>query len=174
MGRLVARRIRKAGLAEPERVRVDELLRADLLALGALADDVRQSRHGKVVRIGRARAEGPTVEVVAGKSVAPAIEALRGGTIETVAVRPDRSAPPTGEEILRAAAACRIVLDTAHVAVSWEDVGIELAQVVLSFGADELLGPVLEEDPLRVIGSERGIPRAELADLLRKAEREVA
>jgi hypothetical protein len=165
VSRLLDRRIRSAGLDRPRDV--SELLRADLLALGAVADRARRARHGDRTRIGRARAEAEEVVVRAGQDPADRIRVLGGRSIDTVLVRPDRDAPATGEEVLRTAAVCRLALDAAHVAIAWDDVGIELAQVALSFGVDELLGAVTTGASLV-----RGIPRAELEDLIRKAGRE--
>jgi len=166
VSRLVERRIKKSGLAASSPL--ETLLRGDLLALGALADRACRAKHGDRIRIGRDRADLPAIVVRAGESPAEAIRAL-ASSIDSVAVRPDPRAPATGEEILRAAAACRLASGAHHVAIAWEDVGIELAQVALSFGVDELLGTVTEGALLT-----RGIPRAELEDLVRKAGREAA
>ncbi len=164
MSRIVERAIRRAGItatSEPM-----DLFAADLLALGALADRLRRARHGDRTRIGAGEADA--VDVVVRSGGLPELASLRGRPVGTVVVRPDREAPATGEEILRTAAVCRVALDVVHVAVAWEDIGIELAQVALSFGVDELRGPV-GDGALR-----RGIPRAELEDLIRKAGREAA
>ena len=166
MSRLVDRRVRAARL---EGRTVDELLTADLLALGAVADRARRARHGDRTHIGRRRPEAPEVLVRGGERPSDRIRSLAATALETVVVRPDPTSPATGEEVLRVACVCRLELDVAHVAVSWEDVGIELAQVALSFGVDELLGPVTDGSPLA-----RGIPRAELAELIKKAGREAA
>jgi 2-iminoacetate synthase ThiH len=135
---LVDRALREAGLAEIDTARylgdhaevraaTARLERADLLALGALADRVRKREVGDVVRVHlRAESEPPP---------------------------PSLEGSPTGLAFLRAVAIARITGPRAAcVRVDWTQVGIELAQVALGFGANALTG---------VVSNKRGLPIAE-------------
>lgn len=111
------------------------LASADLLLLGALADRVRKEEAGDVVHV-TVRApndhEGQATLVVhAGEQIAA----------------------ERGIALLRAVAITRLTSPkAARVAVDWSEVGLELAQVALSFGANELMGPIM---------SKRGLPIAQ-------------
>jgi 2-iminoacetate synthase ThiH len=139
MSALVDRAIAEAGLTDIAEARrsldfarvralAPSLATADLLALGALADRIRAEEVGDRVR------------VFAGTQVDEGGEAIVVG------------ADPGGSrgEVLRSVACARIVGPrAARVRVDWASTGIELAQVALGFGANELAGPVL---------SRRGLP----------------
>ena len=139
MSALVDRAIEEAGLAaiaearrgfDFARVRTlaPSLATADLLALGALADRIRAEEVGDRVR------------VFAGTNVDD------GGEVIVVGADDDGGRG----EVLRRVACERIVGPrAARVRVDWASTGIELAQVALGFGANELAGPVL---------SRRGLP----------------
>jgi 2-iminoacetate synthase ThiH len=142
MSGLVDRAVEAAGLAcvlaarRAGRLESNEhlarLRAADLLALGALADRVRADEVGDEVRI----YTRPTLEDDAQVTLLPP----DGGDV-------------TGLELLREVAVARITLPRgARVRVDWTRCGLELAQVALGFGADELVG---------VLASKRGLPLAE-------------
>lgn len=85
----------------------------DLLLLGALADRMRQAERGDVVRL---HLERPRDEVVAFDDVAD------------------------GHAFLRRVASARLTRGGV-VRIDAEAVGLQLAQVALTFGADELICP---------------------------------
>ena len=63
--------------------------------------------------------------------------------------------PPRGIEDLKAIAVSRLMLDNyPHVKVFWIMLGVKLAQVALSFGADDLDGTVVEEKITHRAGAE--------------------
>jgi hypothetical protein len=148
--------IAKAGLAPvlAARARGDEAaIRAlvpsleghDLLVLGALADRIRATEVSDLVRIYAdvAAEDGPGVMTLARSASADA---------------------DTGLGFLRAVAMARITGPTAaRIRVNWTDIGLELAQVALGFGASELVG---------VIASKRGLPIADgtMSGLGKKSE----
>jgi aminodeoxyfutalosine synthase len=78
----------------------------------------------------------------------------------------------TGSEDLRHIAAARLVLDNIpHVKAYWVMVTPKLAQVALSFGADDLDGTVVEEHIYHMAGSEtqQQMSRDELVRMVREA-----
>jgi hypothetical protein len=159
MSKLVDRAIDAAGLGgvlearragasvEPYAAR---LAAADLLALGALADRVRAEEVGAEVRIHTGAPSAPE----------------RGDASVIVLPREDRES--TGLELLREVAIARIAGPRAAcIRVDWTRCGLELAQVTLGFGANELAG---------FIATKRGLPIApgELAGVGKKSLRELA
>jgi hypothetical protein len=105
---------------------------ADLLALGALADRIRAEEAGDEVRI--YLSDPPDDD-------------------ERVVIVPAEGSDVTGLELLREVAIARIAGPRrARVRVDWARCGLELAQVALGFGADELVGRV---------ANKRGLPLAE-------------
>ena len=61
---------------------------------------------------------------------------------------------PTGYDTLRTIAVSRIYLDNfAHITAYWVGMGLKLAQVALSFGADDLHGTILEEHIFHMAGA---------------------
>lgn len=92
----------------------------DLLVLGALADRVRRAERGDDVRVHLQRATAEQDEGVTFSTVDP-----RGGGISFV----------------RAVATARL-LGPAHVRVDVGAASVQLAQVALAFGADELIAPI--------------------------------
>ena len=65
------------------------------------------------------------------------------------------SAPPTGFDSLRTIAVSRIYLDNFdHVTAYWVGMGLKLAQVALSYGADDLHGTILEEHIFHMAGAQ--------------------
>jgi hypothetical protein len=131
MGRVLSRAIEAAGLAEC-RARVlsgaalgkDELAQlraADLLLVAGLADEKRQHFHGDEVGIvARSRVHAPNVVVF---DEAPS------------------ELGATGAELLRELALLRLTTAAeVSIAVSFDALGLELAQTALLFGADMLFG----------------------------------
>jgi len=159
---LVERAIAAAGLAGVLASRragtIDEagvaLLRgADLLALGALADRVRRDEVGDQVRI-----YAPPPERDTGALLLP---------------RDDERL--TGLELLREIAVARVTgPPSARVRIDWTRCGLELAQVGLGFGANELAGHIASKRGLPFAEGERiGVgkrSRLQAADLVKKKE----
>ena len=78
----------------------------------------------------------------------------------------------TGLEDLRTLATSRLVLDNIpHLKAYWVMVTPKLAQVALSFGADDLDGTVVSETIYHMAGAETAqmMPRAELERVVREA-----
>jgi aminodeoxyfutalosine synthase len=62
--------------------------------------------------------------------------------------------PPTGFDSLRTIAVSRIYLDNFdHITAYWVGMGLKLAQVALSFGADDLHGTIIEENIFHMAGA---------------------
>ncbi|HEY5240706.1 MAG TPA: hypothetical protein VIJ22_04535 [Polyangiaceae bacterium] len=165
MSALVDRAIDAAGLSDVLAARrsgrvdegdVERLRRADLLALGALADRIRATEVGDDVRV----------------YTRPAPE--DGDAV----VLPCPEGDLTGLELLREVAIARITGPRgARVRVDWTRSGLELAQVALGFGANELAGfiankrglPMAEGEKLGVVGKKS---RLEAAELVKRKELE--
>ncbi len=63
--------------------------------------------------------------------------------------------PPTGFDCLRTIAVSRLYLDNFdHVTAYWIGLGMKLAQVALSYGADDLHGTIIEEHIFHMAGSQ--------------------
>jgi 2-iminoacetate synthase ThiH len=149
---IVDHAIAAAGLAEVHALRragcleaplIERLWQADLLALGALADRVRADEAGDEVRV------YTTDEACCEET--------------GVAVLPPVAVDLTGLELLRHVAVSRLTgPPAARVRVDWMRTGLELAQVALGFGANELAGR---------IANKRGLPIAadELAGVGKKS-----
>ncbi len=79
--------------------------------------------------------------------------------------------PPTGNDALRTIAVSRLFLDNFdHLTAYWVGLGMKLAQVALSYGADDLHGTIVEEHIFKMAGAGGGDGQAEAA--LVKAIRE--
>ena len=79
--------------------------------------------------------------------------------------------PPTGFDILRTIAISRVYLDNIdHLTAYWVGLGLPLAQVALSYGADDLHGTIEEEHIFHMAGS--GSPQAQTEATMVKAIRE--
>ena len=82
--------------------------------------------------------------------------------------------PPTGFDALRTIAVSRIYLDNFdHITAYWVGMGLKLAQVALSYGADDLHGTIMEEHIFRMAGA-RGPQlqtEAEMVKAIREAGR---
>jgi aminodeoxyfutalosine synthase len=62
--------------------------------------------------------------------------------------------PPTGFDSLRTIAVSRIYLDNfPHITAYWVGLGMKLAQVALSFGADDIHGTIIEEHIFHMAGA---------------------
>ncbi len=134
---------RSGGLTEAQIARLRE---ADLLALGAMADRVRREESGEGVRIYTSDSEPSEGEVPA-------------------KVLPREDQDLSGLELLREVAVARMTAPAGvRVRVDWTRCGLEIAQVALGFGADELVGR---------ISTKRGLPIAEgeLAGVGKKSQR---
>lgn len=63
-------------------------------------------------------------------------------------------APPTGFDALRTIAVSRLFLDNVHhLTAYWVGMGLKLAQVALSYGADDLHGTIVEEHVFHMAGA---------------------
>jgi aminodeoxyfutalosine synthase len=79
--------------------------------------------------------------------------------------------PPTGFDSLRTIAVSRIYLDNFdHITAYWIGLGLKLAQVALSYGADDLHGTILEEHIFHMAGAES--PQVQTEGDMLKAIRE--
>src|SRR5438128_7597196 len=64
------------------------------------------------------------------------------------------SHPPTGFDTLRTIAVSRMYLDNFdHITAYWVGMGLKLAQVALSYGADDLHGTIIEEHIFHMAGA---------------------
>ncbi len=82
---------------------------------------------------------------------------------------------PTGTDTLRVHAVSRLMLDNiSHIKGFWIATGVELAQISLWYGVDDLDGTVQEEKIYHMAGSPtpEGMTTAELSRLVRAAGRE--
>lgn len=106
--------------------------------------------------------------------------ALRSGRLEQLAdlvhqipsidgVVPTPMGEALGLDTVQFFAACRLASPTSHVVVDLELLGHKLGQLCLSFGADELLGPIVNQRALRLgaHASSNAITRDEAVLLLR-------
>ena len=82
--------------------------------------------------------------------------------------------PPTGFDALRTIAVSRIYLDNFdHITAYWVGMGMKLAQVALSYGADDLHGTIIEEHIFRMAGGQAPQlqTEAEMVKAIREAGR---
>lgn len=82
--------------------------------------------------------------------------------------------PPTGYDSLRTLAVSRLYLDNIdHLTAYWVGLGTKVAQVALSYGADDLHGTIVEEHIFHMAGarSPQHLPEAELVRVIREAGR---
>ncbi len=80
--------------------------------------------------------------------------------------------PPTGFDQLRTLAVSRLYLDNFdHITAYWVGMGLKLAQVALSYGADDLHGTILEEHIFHMAGAKS--PQLQTEAEMVKAIREV-
>ena len=82
--------------------------------------------------------------------------------------------PPTGFDALRTLAVSRLYLDNFdHITAYWVGLGLKLAQVALSYGADDLHGTIIEEHIFHMAGatSPQLQTEAEMLKAIREAGR---
>jgi aminodeoxyfutalosine synthase len=82
--------------------------------------------------------------------------------------------PPTGFDSLRTIAVSRIYLDNFdHITAYWVGLGLKLAQVALSYGADDIHGTIIEEHIFHMAGatSPQSQTEAEMIKAIREAGR---
>ena len=80
--------------------------------------------------------------------------------------------PPTGLDALRTIAVSRMYLDNFdHITAYWVGMGLKLAQVALSYGADDLHGTIIEEHIFHMAGakSPQLQTEAEMIKVIREA-----
>lgn len=80
--------------------------------------------------------------------------------------------PPTGFDSLRTIAVSRLYLDNFdHITAYWVGLGTKLAQVALSYGADDLHGTILEEKIFHMAGADspQSQTRAEMIRAIKEA-----
>jgi len=83
--------------------------------------------------------------------------------------------PSTGQLDLRVIAASRLLLDNVpHIKAYWIQIGTKLAQIALFFGADDLVGTVVDETITHAAGATTasGMTRADFERLIRESGRE--
>jgi 2-iminoacetate synthase ThiH len=165
MGRLLDAAIAGAGISDiAERaLRGETLLEADLvrlraadvLVLAGLADAVRARHRGDDVRMFGTEAVRRADDVVR-------VELAVGGA-EGV----------TGQELLVQVALARLAAPAnKSIAISYEQIGIELAQTALAFGADALIGDLSTKRTLPLLDGPAA-RREEITGLIERAGRNV-
>jgi 2-iminoacetate synthase ThiH len=160
MGRLFSRAIETAGLADCQaRVRsgaglpeaeIARLRAADLLLVAGLADEARAQFRGDDVRI-----------------------VSRAHDRDKLALFDVTTDPhgPTGADVLREIALLRLATPAdVSVAVSFDALGLELAQTALLFGADVLLGDLAGKRTLPLLDGPVA-RKKELAGLVERSGR---
>ena len=161
MGRVLSKAIEAAGLSEVRaralagtaltQTDIEQLRGTDLLLVAGLADEVRARFRGDDVRIvPKARVREPKLAV---------FEAV------------PEAAGATGADVLREVALLRLRTpgDTA-LAVSYDALGLELAQTALLFGADVLFGELLGKRTLPLLDGPSA-RRREIAGLVERSGR---
>ncbi|HEY2735435.1 MAG TPA: hypothetical protein VGI70_15665 [Polyangiales bacterium] len=160
MGRVFSRAIEAAGLADCQaRVRagaglseaeIERLRSADLLLVAGLADEARAQFRGDEVRIVSRERERDKLAIFAASA---------------------EQHGPTGADMLREIALLRLATPSdVSVAVSFEALGLELAQTALLFGADVLLGDLAGKRTLPLLDGPVA-RRKELAGLIERSGR---
>ncbi|HID97723.1 MAG TPA: aminofutalosine synthase MqnE [Thermodesulfobacteriaceae bacterium] len=87
----------------------------------------------------------------------------------------DRVSPTGGVDDLKTIAISRLMLDNIrHIKAYWVMLGPKVAQIALSFGADDLDGTVMEEKITHMAGADtaQAMSREEIEHLIRQAGRE--
>jgi hypothetical protein len=161
MGQVFSRAIAAAGLSECQArvlagaglpaAEIDQLRSADLLLVAGLADQARKQFCGDDVRI-------VTRPVPGAKNVA---------IFETSTA----AQGPTGADVLREIALLRLATPaSSSVAVSFDALGLELAQTALLFGADVLFGDLASKRTLPLLDGPVARKR-EIAGLVERSGR---
>jgi hypothetical protein len=165
IGRMLRNALQHAGLLElGERALRGEgldlpgiatLERADLLLVAGLADAVRRQHRGDEVRL------------------LSGVAAKREPDLLRLNLDAGRSDGPTGEELLRQIALARLSTPCSKsVGVSFEQLGLELAQTALAFGADALWGDLETRRTLPLL-SGKAARRQEVEGLVQRSGRRV-
>lgn len=165
MGRFLNRALARAGLTDlAERalsgVGLDEqalarLQGADVLVIAGLADAVRARHRGDEVRIMTHEA------------------ARRDAGLVRLNLGSGSGDGPTGEELLRQVALARLARPAEQaIGVSFEQVGLGLAQVALAFGADVLIGDLRAQRTLPLLDGPVA-RRTEITGLVERTGRRV-
>ena len=158
MGRVFSRVLAEAGLSDLqarvlsgqplEPAELQQLAAADLLLVAGLADAMRAHFHGDDVQVLRGSARD--------------VRLFEGTTSEHGA---------TGAELLRELALLRLRTPArTRIAVSVEQIGIELAQTALLFGADTLIADLTSARTLPLLDG-AGARRRELEGLVARSGR---
>jgi 2-iminoacetate synthase ThiH len=163
MGRMLERAIESAGLTElAERALVGRglgeadlsmLRAADVLLVAGLADAVRQRHRGAEVRV-----------------LTPAA-LRRAPDVQRLELEAGSMTGPTGQELLLEVALARLATPADRsIGVSFEALGLQLAQTALVFGVDVLWGDLASQRTLPLLDG-LGARRAELTGLIERAGR---
>lgn len=83
--------------------------------------------------------------------------------------------PPTGIDMLRTIAVSRLYLDNfEHITAYWVGMGLKMAQLALSYGADDIHGTIVEEHIFHMAGAQtpQATQEKELVRAIREAGRE--
>ena len=83
--------------------------------------------------------------------------------------------PASGQTDLRVIAVSRLLLDNvAHIKAYWIQIGVKLAQIALFFGADDLVGTVVDETITHAAGATTasGLSRVDFERIIRESGRE--
>ena len=148
-----------------------------MIHVESLADRVDHLRQLRALQ-DEARANGFGVPASAGSEPPKGGTPNYGGFVGFVPLpyQPENNdipvkTPPTGFDALRTIAISRIYLDNFdHVTAYWIGLGLKLAQVALSYGADDIHGTIIEEHIFRMAGTAAPQLQSEVA--LVKAIRE--
>lgn len=164
MGRMLTAAIERAALSDvAERALegkglapgdLERLRRADVLVLAGLADAVRAKHRGDEVRV-----------------LSPDA-ARRASDLVKLDLDAGRADGPTGQELLAQVALARLATPCAQgLAVSAEQIGLELAQTALVFGADAVIGDLASGKRTLPLLDGREARRAELSGLIQRTGR---
>jgi 2-iminoacetate synthase ThiH len=149
---LAARALSGQGLGPAD---IAALERADLLVLAGLADAVRRQHRGDEVRM------------------FGGMPARREPQLVRLTLESGHADGPTGAELLREVALARLrTPGDQSVGVNYEQLGLELAQVALTFGADALIGDLESKRTLPLL-SGSAARRQEITGLIERAGRRV-
>ena len=141
------------GLGAPDLAR---LARADVLVVAGLADAVRAKHRGHEVLVLTAAAAQHASDLV--------VLELDG----------DLAAGPTGQDLLVKVAIARLATPCKQgIAVSCEQIGLELAQTALVFGADALIGDLVASKKTLPLLDGPQARKTELMGLIQRAGRTV-
>jgi 2-iminoacetate synthase ThiH len=136
---------RERGVVHADETTIATLARADVLLLGAAADLARRTEHDLAVRIFVPRP--PAGLRTYGR------ERAAGGTALLRAIAVARLTGPIGEPLV----------------VDFDALGLEIAQIALSFGATDLAGTIATRRGLPLADGRQLVKRREIAGLVERA-----